>query len=145
MAIDVYHKVLHKLFEATGGRDSKAVDLKDLVKKLGFHGNYTDIFERMSRDTWIIETAKPDFVWLTQWGAAEAKKTMGATPVSSASASDGNSDLKRAATSAAAILKELAALIDNFAARADKTDFPPIEKKLGELQNTINQIKKNLD
>ncbi len=141
MALDVYHKVLHKLFEATGGRDSKAVDLKDLVKKLGFHGNYTDIFERMSRDNWIIETAKADFVWLTQWGAAEAKKSLG-TPVTSDGGND--TDLKREASRAAATVKELAALIDNFAARADKNDFPPIERKFAELQNTINQIKKNL-
>ena len=136
--MDVYHRVLHKLVEETGGRDSKAVDFRDLVKKLGFHGNYNDIFERLSREGWIIETAKADFVSLTHWGAMEAKK----------SASAGNADeqaaIRREVTKTQQAAKELAALLENFTSDLSKENFLPIEKKFGELQILFAQTKTKL-
>jgi hypothetical protein len=138
MAIDVYHKVLHKLYEVTDGKDSKAVNFKDLVKQLGFHGNYADIFERLSRESWIVETAKPDFVRITHWGAAEVKKS------SSSETTDSNAELKRETNRAAAATKELTLLLEDFARSSNKDDFSSVEKKFAELQNLINQIKKNL-
>ena len=38
--MDVYHKVLARLLEATGGRESEKVDIKELVKKEGFLSSY---------------------------------------------------------------------------------------------------------
>ncbi len=46
--MDVYHKVLSKLYQVTDGKDSHAVDLKDLVKSLGFLGSYDDILQQLS-------------------------------------------------------------------------------------------------
>ena len=136
--MDVYHRVLHKLNEVTGGRDSKAVDFKDLIKKMGFHGNYNDIFERLSRDGWIIETAKADFVSITHWGAMEAKK----------SASAGNSDaeaIRREVNRTLAATRELAALLENFADELSKENFLPIEQKFGDLQNLFAQTRGKLN
>ena len=31
--MDVYHRVLVKLFEVTGGKETEIIDLKELVKK----------------------------------------------------------------------------------------------------------------
>jgi hypothetical protein len=140
MALDVYHKVLQNLFQATEGKSSKAVDFKNLVKQMGFHGNYADIFRRLSGEGWIAESPKPDFVSITHWGVAEVKKAASGT-------GDGNTnaEAKREANRAASTSKELAELLEEFAGNADNHNFPPIEKKLDELQTLIVQIRKNLN
>lgn len=138
MAIDVYHKVLQSLYETTGGKDSKAINFKDLVKKLGFTGHYQEIFARLSGEGWIVETAKPDFVCITHWGVAEAKKAP------SSETADSNAETRREANKAVASARELSLLLDEFAQSTGKENFAPVEKKFEELQNIINQIKKNL-
>lgn len=136
--MDVYHKVLLELNEITGGRDTKAVNFKDLVKKMGFHGNYNDIFERLSREGWIIETPKPDFVSITHWGVSEAKKSM---------AGDGTAaqiELRRAVNKTVAAAKELAGSLETFSKDLSKDDFPPVEQKFDELQTLFAQTKGKL-
>ncbi|HVE56471.1 MAG TPA: hypothetical protein VNB22_06550, partial [Pyrinomonadaceae bacterium] len=71
--MDVYHRVLVKLYEVTGGKP-EAVDLKELVKKEGFLGSYPQIFEHLSRQSWITETPRVDSVKITHWGIKEAQK-----------------------------------------------------------------------
>lgn len=135
--MDVYHKVLHQLCDVTEGKSSKAVDFKNLVKQMGFHGNYADIFQRLSGEGWIAESPKPDFVSITHWGVAEVKKTSSGT-------GDVNAEAKREANRAAASSKELTQLLEEFTRKVEKDNFPPIEKKLDELQTAVAQIKKNL-
>ena len=72
--MNVYQKVLIKVFQETGGRDSKAVYLKDLVKDMGFLPSYDEIFSQMSHDGWITETSRMHEVKITPWGVREAKK-----------------------------------------------------------------------
>ena len=139
MALDVYHKVLQKLCEATEGKSSKAVDFKNLVKQMGFHGNYTDIFQRLSGEGWLVESPKPDFVCITHWGVAEVKKS-----ASSAAGGDTNAEVKREANRAASASKELTQLLEELVKSLNKDDFPPIEEKANQLQIAIAQIKKNL-
>lgn len=136
--MDVYHKVLHKLNEATGGRDSKTVDFKDLVKKMGFHGNYGDIFERLSREGWIIETPKADFVLITHWGVIEAKKG------ASVGNADSAAELRREVNKTLTAARELAGLLENFSTDAARDNFAPIEKKFAELQNLFAQTREKL-
>jgi hypothetical protein len=136
--MDVYHKVLLELNEATGGSGSKSVNFKDLVKKMGFHGNYNDIFERLNRESWIIETAKADFVTISHWGVAEAKKSL---------AGDGTAaqiELRRAVNKTVASAKELAGLLETFSAELSKDDFAPVEQKFHELQTLFAQTKGKL-
>ena len=137
--MDVYHQVLHNLNEATGGKGGKAVDFKDLVRKMGFHGNYNDIFERLSGEGWIIETPKADFVSITHWGVSEAKKN-----APSAGTSE-NDELRRQVTKAITGAKELAAVLERFSSKPAKENFPPIEQKLSDLQNLCAQIKNKLN
>jgi hypothetical protein len=140
MALDVYHQVLHKLFEVTEGKGSKAVDFKNLVKQLGFTGHYSDILGRLSGEGWIVETPKVDFVCISHWGVAEVKKASSA----SGSSGDSNAEIKRDANRALATVKELSISLEEFAGGLSKEDFSNVEKKFSELQNLIGQIKKTL-
>lgn len=133
--MDVYHEVLHNLCEAVEGKTSKAINFKDLVKKMGFHGNYPEIFRFLHNEGWIIETPKADFVSITHWGAAEVKKT------SSGSSSTSNAEIKKEANRAISAARELTALLENFAGSLDESDLPPVEKKFSELHGIINKIK----
>lgn len=135
--MDVYHRVLTRLYEVTDGKDSKAVDLKDLVKSLGFLGNYPDIFERLSAAGWIAEDKKADFVRITHWGVSEVKK-------SPAAANQSSNNLKSDADKAIAEVKELGLLLEIFANDASKANLTPVERKIDSLKAVINQIKSNL-
>lgn len=135
--MDVYHQVLLKLNEATGGKDSKTIDFRDLVKKMGFIGHYNDIFERLNREGWIIETAKADFVSMTHWGVAEAKRSLGSDGVK-------KEEQRRAINRMATATRELAGLLENFAAELANEDFPAIEQKFSELENLFIQAKNKL-
>jgi phage anti-repressor protein len=140
--MDVYHRVLAKLYEVTDGKDTKAVDLKDLVKSLGFLGNYPDIFERLSGAGWIAEDKKADFVRITHWGVLEVRKS----PAAAASAggqSSGN-NLKSDANKAIAEAKELGLLLEILAADTSRDNLAAVERKIDNLKAVINQIKSNL-
>jgi hypothetical protein len=138
--MDVYHKVLHKLCEVTEGNNSKAVNFMDLVKKLGFHGNYPEIFKMLSGEGWITESPKADFVFITHWGVAEVKKTS-----SPGGAAGANAELKKDANRALAASRELSTLLEDFIKDAEPENFPPVEKKFAELQIIITRISNNTD
>jgi hypothetical protein len=135
--MDVYHRVLSRLYEVTDGKDTKAVDLKDLVKGLGFLGNYPDIFERLSGAGWIAEDKKADFVRITHWGVLEVKKS----PV----AGQSNNNLKTDANKALAEIRELGLLMEIFANDASKDNLSAVERKIDNLKAVISRIKSNLD
>ncbi|MGI8469051.1 MAG: hypothetical protein ACR2N3_11440 [Pyrinomonadaceae bacterium] len=136
--MDVYHQVLHKLNEVTGGKQSKAVDFKDLVKKMGFHAHYSDIFERLNHEGWIIETAKADFVSISHWGVAEVKKN------SAAGGGESSGELRREVGRTMTAARELAALLENFSSELSKKDFTAVEQKFNELQSLFTQTKNKL-
>lgn len=136
--MDAYHRVLAKLYEVTGGKDTKSVDFKELVRSLGFHGNYPDIFERMSGAGWIAEDQKADFVRITHWGVLEITKTPN-------SANKVSSDLSGSVKKAAAQTKELNLLLEIFAGDNSKDNLKALENKLSELNDSINRIKSSLD
>lgn len=133
--MDVYHQVLHKLNEVTGGKDSKIVNFKNLIKEMGFHGNYNDIFERLNREGWISESPKPDFVSITHWGWMEARKSV------SDSGMAGKVELRRNINKTANAAKEFAGLLENFSAELSPDDFPPVEQKFDELKDLFAQVK----
>jgi hypothetical protein len=120
--MDVYHKVLARLLEATGGKETETVDFKELVKKEGFLPSYPDIFQHLSRQSWIAETARADVVRITHWGITEAKKSTTGTD-------GGEQVLKRDAARISSEARELIAILDEFsndpssevAAKAEKS------------------------
>src|ERR1044072_5026754 len=106
--MDVYHRVLTKLYDVTGGKESETVDLKELVKKEGFLGSYAQIKDHLSRQSWITETARPDSVKITHWGVTEAKK-------SPASGDDDSQAIKKEVNRTIANTKELIIFLDELA------------------------------
>lgn len=132
--MDVYHKVLVKLFEATGGRDTQTVDLKELVKSEGFLGNYNDIFQLLSGNGWIAETTRADAVKITHWGVKEAKKSKSGVP-------DNSLAVKREANKMISSAKELVILLEEFASDMSKENMKQVEKKFDEIYSAIDKLK----
>jgi phage anti-repressor protein len=132
--MDVYHKALIKLFEETGGSDSKAVDFADLVKKLGFHANYTSIFKELSVQGWIVETSKVDWVRITHWGIIEAKKSL------SGEGGDAD-DLQKDSNRLLAEARELVALLDFLTGEVSKDNFLKVERKISQISALANDLK----
>ena len=136
--MDVYHKILIKLFEVTGGRDSQTVDFKDLVKNAGFLGNYNDILEFLSSQGWIAETTKQNFVRITHWGVKEAKNSHTAAP-------DALQAVKKEANQTISEVKELLIVLQEFASDASKEKFVQVEKKIAVLNSSVERLKSGLN
>ncbi len=132
--MDVYHKVLLKLYQVTGGKDSHTVDLKDLVKNLGFLGNYNDIQQMLSGQGWIAETPKLNYVRITHWGVKEASKSDNGVP-------DAGQADKKEANRLIAETKQFLIMLEEFASDASEENFGRIEKKASEINAVIGKLK----
>ncbi|MEO8072418.1 MAG: hypothetical protein ABI686_04145 [Acidobacteriota bacterium] len=136
MTLDLYHKILMKLYEVTKGKDSQIVDLKDLVKNQGFLGSYHDIFQFLSIQGWIMETSKADYVKMTHWGLKEAKKTQG-------NIENLTDDLTEKANNLTKRVKELLTTVEEFATETSAENFEQLELKMDELKSAVNTLKDN--
>ncbi len=134
--MNVYHQVLVRLYEETEGKSGKSVNLMNLAKSLGLHGNYANIFEQLSSEGWIAEGIKADFVVITPDGIREAKKSLS----NSGGDNDARQQIVRNSNRAASLATELAALLETQAQNPTQ-DFAETLKKMAELQTTVTQIK----
>jgi len=135
--MDVYHRVLVKLYEVTGGKP-ETVDLKELVKKEGFLGSYPQIFEHLSRQSWIIETPRVDAVKISHWGIKEAQI---------AQSSGGGGDLlavKKEINRTISETRELIKIFEDLANDVSKDNIARAEKKLGEINSAIQKLKSSV-
>jgi hypothetical protein len=139
--MDVYQKVLLKLYDVTGGSDSQTADLKELVKGLGFLGNYPDIFKELSRHAWIAETRRPDVVLMTHWGIKEAKKVGGGGGEVSEAVKIVSKETERLKSDT----KQFIIMLDEFAANKSKESFKSLENVFGQLADAIGKIKTNVE
>ena len=132
--MNAYQEIIVKLYEATGGKDSKSVDLKDLVKKAGLLGNYPNIYGFLCEEGWVAEDSKQDYVRITQWGCAEAKKAQ--TPVS---------EEDKAASANAKMLANVAKgfsdLTASYANAPSDENLKKVIAKFEELEAAFNQAK----
>jgi len=135
--MNVYQKVLLKLYQVTEGKDSQTVDLKDLVKSQGFLGNYNDIFQMLNGQGWIAETRKANFVRITHWGVKEVKKLENNLPNST-------QIVKREATRLVFETKQFLILLEEFAADVSEENFLQLERKLNEINSAIEKLKSNV-
>lgn len=138
--MDVYHKVLVKLYEVTGGKDSEAVEFKDLVKDMGFLGSYPNVFQELSRQGWIAETRRPDVVKITHWGVKEAKKTQ----TGGESISEAAKILKKETNRLIGNTKEFQIALEEFSSDSSDAKFKQVEKKFDELKEGVDKIKENI-
>ncbi|HEY0459721.1 MAG TPA: hypothetical protein VGC97_11340 [Pyrinomonadaceae bacterium] len=135
--MDVYHKVLVKLFDVTGGRESETVDLKELVKREGYLPSYPQIKEHLSGQSWITETARVDSVKITHWGVTEAKK-------SKVGGGEDSQVLKREVTRTISETRELMNFLEELANDVSKENISKAEKKLNEINSAIQKLKSSV-
>lgn len=138
--MNLYQKVLVKLYEDSDGRDTKTVDLKELVKGMGFLGNYPDIFQQMSGQGWIAETRRADNVRITHWGIKEAKKV--------GIGDDGISAQEQLVIKEVEAVKsditQFSIMVNDFSEDQSSENFKSLENIFNRLKNSIDKIKKNI-
>ncbi len=134
--MDVYHKILTKIYEATGGKDTVEVDLNDLLKREGFFSNIDSIASHLTTESWVAETPRPRVVLLTHWGAAEAKRVLTNTP-------DKARNVTKDSNRMLADVRELVIMLEEFAADPSENRLAPIGKRLVELNSAFEKIKAN--
>ena len=135
--MDVYHKILIKLYDVTGGKDSKKVDFADLVKKEGFLPSYPDIYKQMSQSGWIAEAGRSDTVNITHWGTMEAKKVL-------AGGGDSKKELEKLSTRLQTNVKEFLVMTEQFVSDMSPENFELVENKLDVIKRSIDKVKKSL-
>lgn len=133
--MDVYQKVIVRLYEETGGDVTETVDFIELVKKSGFYSSYEDVFRELNKRAWITETSKPDWVKITHWGVKEAEK-----------AQSGKDPLQAAKKEANLLLTEtqdFADLIEMFLKNPSSEQLNLLEKKIAHLNRAFANLKAN--
>ena len=135
--MNVYQKVLIRVYEETGGRDSKAVYLKDIVKELGFLPSYEDIFSQMSGDGWITETSRRNEVNITPWGVREARKV-------EKGGGDNSREIEKASNKVKSEAKELLVMTEELAEKSTEERLKAVEDKLKIVSDAVDRLKKLL-
>ncbi len=135
--MDVYHKVLAKLLESTGGRESESVDLRELVKKEGFLPSYPDIFQHLSRQSWIAETPRADVVRITHWGVTEAKKTASGVV-------DPTAEIRRETSRVVSEARDLITALEEFGKDPSKDGISKLEKAADAISGGIRKLKESV-
>lgn len=135
--MDVYHKVLTKLYEITGGKDAMDVDLAELLKKEGFYPSIDNIRDYLLSESWIAATARTNVIRITHWGVAEAKKALSNGP-------DTDKILEKEANRLAAAAREFLVMAEEFASGPSDKKFKPMNDHLTDLASVMQRIKSNL-
>jgi hypothetical protein len=133
--MDVFHKVLVKIYEITGGRETQEVDFVDLLKKEGFFPSLESIKNTLSTEGWITDSARPDHVLITHWGMAEAKKAM-ANPAGT------DQDFDRKTSRLLSVTRDFSIVVGEFIAKPTTDTLRPVEERFSEIDNLLEKIKK---
>ncbi len=133
--MDAFNKVLVKLYEITGGRDSVEVDLAELLKAEGFFPSLEEIKGHMSRESWITETSIPNVVRMTHWGVGAAKKA------GTQQAGGGSRLVERETNQLLAESRELGVIIEEFRASPTSERLKAIENKFAKIQESTSKLK----
>jgi len=132
--MDVYHKILSRIYKETGGKPTEYVDLREIVKDEGFTPSYSDIHKQLNRAGWISDTGSGSNVKITHWGIKEAKK----------SDSGGGSNAAEVAKSARRVLeavKELHIMAEELVGEPAEGKIKQVEKRLAEVGKTLEDLK----
>ena len=135
--MNVYHKVLTKVFEVSSGRDNVDVDLVDLTKKEGFYSNIDGISRQLLDEGWVTPGGKKNSVRITHWGAKEAKRVLSSSPDKATEITKESNRLKSEG-------KELFLLIEEFASSPDPEKLGVIEKRLADMAARCKTIRGHL-
>ncbi len=135
--MDVYHKILTRIYEVTGGKDTVEVDLNDLLKQEGFYSNIDNISQHLQTESWVAETPRPRVVKITHWGTAEAKRVLTNTP-------DVQRELSKDANRLLAEARELLIMLEEFAASPGGVKFGPIQKRFDDLTEILSRVREKV-
>lgn len=135
--MDVYHKILTKIFEVAGGKETVEVDMKELLKREGFFSSIDSISSNLAAESWITETPRKHFVKLTHWGIAESRKAISQTPDTGQAVTKNTNRLIAAS-------REFSVMLEEFAASTSPDQFKNIEKRFSEMASTIEKIKADM-
>ena len=135
--MNVYHKVLTKVFEISSGKDSVDVDLVDVTKKEGFYANIDSISRQLLDEGWITAGGKKNSVRITHWGAMEAKRVLSASP-------DKVNELTKATNKLMSDGKELSLLLEEFTSNPDAGKLAVIEKRISDMAGRCKGIREYL-
>jgi hypothetical protein len=137
LLMDVYHKILARVYEIADGKESAAVDLTDLVKQEGFYASIDSITQRLIDQSWVTETAQRFQVRLTHWGVAEAKRVIQNLPDKKLLVSK---DASRLLTEC----KELVIMLEEFAAEPSNEKLKTIDKRHADIGVIVRRLEGNL-
>lgn len=130
--MDTYHKILIRIFELTGGKETVDVDLAELLRKEGYLPSMDEICEMLKTEGWVTETRR-NTVRITHWGVAEAKKAGTVRP-------DAARALERESRRLLAETREFAVLIEEFMDDASDARRASLTKKFTELQDIYARL-----
>lgn len=136
--MDVYQKLLLKIYEKTGGKETVDLDFAELLKKEGFYPSLPSILEHLIGQGWITETSRKNVIRLTHWGTQAAKKLENQAPGEAANA------FKKDATRLLSETRELVGLIEELLEDASPEKFTKIELKVSEINAAIAEVKVNI-
>ena len=131
--MDVYQKVLVKLYDITGDRENVDIDMTDLLRREGFYSSIVEIIGKMSSEGWITES-RPKTVRLTHWGVMAAKNINNDTP-------DSANIIDRQADRLKSEVKEFIILVEEFNGKATSDNFSRLDKKLNEINTVTARIR----
>lgn len=135
--MDVYQKVLLKVYEMTGGKDTEDVNFSELLKREGFYPSLPSILEHLSNQSWITETSQKNVVRITHWGAIEAKKLQTTSPGDART-------VGREVNHLLSETREMIGLLEDLMADTSKENLTKVEKKITELNSAIIKLKTNI-
>lgn len=133
--MDVFHKVLVRIHEVTGGRENQDVDFVELLKAEGFFPSLESIKSHLGNEGWIADSPRPDNIRITHWGNAEAKKAL-------ASPGESPQDIDRHTKRLLSAARDFSIVVEEFTAKPNDDTFRPVEDKFSDLEGLISRIKK---
>lgn len=135
--MNVYQKVLVKIFEISGGKDSADVDLIDLTKKEGFYSNIDAISRQLQDEGWITEVGRQHNVRITHWGGMEAKRLLSDSP-------DKKLEVDKAANSLLSDTRELVLMLEELVSKPTSENLDHIEARIDQLRSRAGAVRKHL-
>lgn len=135
--MDVYHKVLTRIFESADGKETVKVDMIDILKKEGFYSNIDNIAQHLQVEGWVTATERQHTVKLTHWGVAEAKRVLSDSP-------DKVNELEKESTRAINEARQLLIMLEEFAAAPSKDKMTNLEKQVSQINGRVGRMKSNL-
>ena len=132
--MDTFHKMLLKLHEKSGGRESVDVDFVELTKREGYFPSIDSIVDHFKKEGWATES-RPNILRITHWGIAEAKKCATARP-------DADRAVERETQKLLSEARNLAVLVEEFLADRSDKRLNAIDLKLTELGRIAAEIRK---